>query len=139
MVHPLNRVPDFSEPFPIQRIATPEMAERLAKTTKSRIRRLEELIEGKKFRSYMAADGDRIIGWATSITVGEHTWVQGMFVTPAYRRRGIGKAILARLLRDDIAHGSRASVLTASHAGAMLYPHVGFEPIGKLLLYTPRK
>ena len=139
MMHRLKQLPKFPEPFPIQRVATVEMAERFTKAIRRRPMRLEELAEGKKIRSYVALDGDHIIGRATSITVGKHTWVQSMCVASQYRRRGIGKAILAQLLRDDRANGAKVSYLTASHAGAMLYPHVGFETIGQLLLYTPRK
>jgi GNAT superfamily N-acetyltransferase len=134
-----RRVPDLPTPFPIERVATIEMAKRFGKATRRRLTRAAELIDGTAIRSYVAIDRAQIIGWATSITVGEYTWIQGMFVAPRYRRRGIGKAILSRLLRDDHAHGAKASFLTASHAGAMLYPHVGFETIGQLLLYTPRK
>jgi GNAT superfamily N-acetyltransferase len=139
MTHRLQRVPEVAAQFPIQRVATAAMDEQLAKATRRRQTRTAELIEGRTMRSYVALDQEKIIGWATSISVVEYTWVQGMFVAPQYRRRGIGKAILSRLLRDDRAHGAKASFLTASHAGAMLYPHVGFETIGQLLLYTPRK
>jgi GNAT superfamily N-acetyltransferase len=138
MVHRLKRLPQFPQPFPIERVATMEMVERLCKATRRRHSGREDL-DGRTIRRYVALDDERIIAWAASITVGEHTWVQSMYVVRSYRRRGIGKAILARLLRDDRAHGAKASFLTASHAGAMLYPHVGFETIGQLLLYTPRK
>lgn len=139
MVHRLERVPDFREPFPVRRVTTAEMAERLNKATRRRQIRPEDLAEGARFRSYVAMDGPRVIGWGHSIAVGEHAWVQSMFVFPSYRRRGIGKAILSRLLRDDQSRRVKASYLSASHAGAMLYPHLGFETIGHLLLYTPRK
>jgi predicted acetyltransferase len=60
-------------------------------------------------------------------------------VVAAQRRRGIGTALLAKMLRDDRAHGARQSVLLASHAGALLYPHVGYEQIGMLLMFVRRK
>ena len=62
-----------------------------------------------------------------------------MFVEPDFRRRGIGKSLLLRMLRDDRAAGATLSVLLASHAGALLYPTVGYQEIGKLLLFTPRR
>jgi hypothetical protein len=31
------------------------------------------------------------------------------------------------------------SALLSSHTGALLYPHVGYEPIGELMIYTPKK
>jgi predicted acetyltransferase len=62
-----------------------------------------------------------------------------MHVDPAHRRRGIGRALLARMLQDDRALGSRCSVLTASHTGALLYPRLGYERIGTLFMFAPRR
>jgi predicted acetyltransferase len=61
-----------------------------------------------------------------------------MFVDPSHRRRGIGQALLSKMLWDDQAHGSKCSVLTATHAGALLYPRVGYERIGTLFMFGPR-
>ncbi len=62
-----------------------------------------------------------------------------MFVLPQHRRRGIATALLAQLLRDDRAGGAPQAVLTASHAGAKLYLTLGYQQIGTLLLFNPRK
>jgi hypothetical protein len=43
------------------------------------------------------------------------------------------------MLRDDRARGARRSVLLASHTGALLYPRVGYEQIGLMLVYAPRR
>lgn len=43
------------------------------------------------------------------------------------------------MLQDDHATGSTQAVLLASHTGAKLYPVVGYEQIGTLLLFTPRR
>jgi GNAT superfamily N-acetyltransferase len=137
MAHGLRQVPEFPEPFPIQRVATLEMADRLNKAAGRTHAGVADL-DGKKVRSFVALDDGRPIGWVTSFTIAEQSWVQSMYVAPPYRRRGIGKTLLAQLLKYDRAHGAKASYLTASHAGAMLYPHVGFQVIGQLLLYTPR-
>jgi GNAT superfamily N-acetyltransferase len=69
----------------------------------------------------------------------EATWCSNMYVEPAYRRRGIARAMLCRMLRDDREHGARQAVLLASHTGAKLYPVVGYRQIGTLLLFTPPK
>jgi predicted acetyltransferase len=62
-----------------------------------------------------------------------------MYVNASHRRRGIGRALLSRMLRDDRARGSKCSVLTASRTGALLYPHVGYERIGTLYMFAPRR
>jgi hypothetical protein len=40
------------------------------------------------------------------------------------------------MLQDDLKHGVNNSVLLASGAGSRLYPHVGYERIGSLLLFV---
>jgi predicted acetyltransferase len=62
-----------------------------------------------------------------------------MYVSASHRRRGIGWALLAKMLRDDRTRGSKSSVLTASHTGALLYPRVGYERIGTLYMFAPRR
>jgi hypothetical protein len=54
---------------------------------------------------------------------------------PAARRR---PGIAGADVRDDRAGGNSKSVLLASHAGALLYPNVGYEQIGALLIFAPR-
>jgi predicted acetyltransferase len=67
------------------------------------------------------------------------TWCADMYVNATHRRRGIGQALLCRMLRDDRARSSKCSVLTASHTGALLYPRVGYQRIGTLLMFAPPK
>ncbi|TPM41919.1 GNAT family N-acetyltransferase [Mesorhizobium sp. B2-3-4] len=62
-----------------------------------------------------------------------------MDVEPSHRRRGIGQALMAKMLRDDRAHGARSSVLMAMHAGALLYLRMGYEQIGTLFIFAPKK
>lgn len=47
--------------------------------------------------------------------------------------------MLAKMLRDDRARGVENSVLLSSHTGALLYPQIGYEQIGTLLLFAPKK
>lgn len=139
MMHRLRRIPKITSPATIQRVTTPAMADRLTKAAGARQVRPEDLQPGSRLRQYVATiDGD-IVGWVRSIACGDATWCSNMFVRPAHRRRGIGKALLARMLRDDRAGGATQAVLLASHTGAKLYPTVGYEQIGELLLYAPRK
>jgi GNAT superfamily N-acetyltransferase len=115
------------------------LADRLAKAARSRQVLPAHFAKHSLLRQYAALDGELPIGWVRSIVVGDATWVSNMYVEPKYRRRGIGKSLLARMLRDDRAAGAEMSVLLSSHTGALLYPHVGYERIGTLLLFTPRR
>jgi predicted acetyltransferase len=82
---------------------------------------------------------DEIVGWVRSIVVGNATWCSNMYVIERYRRRGIGRTLMCRMLRDDREHGAKSAVLLASHTGAKLYAAVGYEQIGTLLLFTPKR
>ncbi len=139
MIHRLRRIPRVAAPAVIRRVRTEAQADRLAKAARSRQILPEHLGEDSPQRQYVAMAGDAIIGWVGSIAVGDATWCQNMYVAPAYRRRGIARAMLCRLLRDDRAAGTVLAVLLASHTGAKLYASVGYAQIGTLLFFTPSR
>lgn len=138
-VQPLKRVPKRPSPAPIERVRTAELATRLAKATRSRPIPADLLGNDAPFRQYVALDGEHIVGRVRSVDAVGATWCADMHVSLSHRRRGIGQALLCQMLRDDRVRGSKCSVLTASHAGALLYPHVGYERIGTLLAFVPRQ
>lgn len=138
MVHDLRRVPRLTGPLPVRRVSDRAEADALAKAAgQEQIPGSELESEHPRIRQYAAWDGNRPVGWAQSIVVEPWTWCANVFVMPRYRRRGIGRAMIAQLLRDDRAAASRGSVLLASHTGCLLYQAVGYRQIGELLLYTP--
>lgn len=139
MIHRLRRIPRVAAPAVIRRVRTEALADRLAKAARSRQILPEHLSEESPQRQYVAMAGGAIIGWVGSIAVGDATWCQNMYVAPAYRRRGIARAMLCRLLRDDRAAGTVLAVLLASHTGAKLYASVGYAQIGTLLFFTPSR
>jgi predicted GNAT family acetyltransferase len=80
------------------------------------------------------------VGWARSVrTHDDCAWVSSVYVEPAHRNQGLGRALMHVLLADDARRGIRHSVLLASNAGARLYPRVGYRQIGLLLLFRPPK
>ena len=83
-------------------------------------------------------EGADIVGAVHCTDFGQAHWVSHMLVLRLHRRRGIGKALLCQLLRDARERGSDLSVLLSSHTGAKLYPVVGYEQIGELMLFKPR-
>jgi GNAT superfamily N-acetyltransferase len=138
-VQPLKRIPRPPCPAVIARVRTAELAARLGQITRTRPIPDDLLTDDAPFRQYVALDGEDIVGRVRSVSAAGATWCADMHVRPSHRRRGIGRALLATMLRDDRARGSRCSVLTASHTGALLYPHAGYERIGTLLMFAPRK
>jgi GNAT superfamily N-acetyltransferase len=138
-VQRLARIPKSSAAVVIERVRTPEMAAKLGKAT--RLRPIPDGLLGDDapFRQYVALDGEQIVGRVRSVDAAGATWCADMYVNASHRRRGIGQALLCRMLRDDRKRGSKCSVLTASHTGALLYPRAGYERIGTLFMFVPRK
>jgi GNAT superfamily N-acetyltransferase len=145
MAHSLTRIPRTEAPARITRVTTPALARRLAQATRSTPLDEAALADDSPLWQYVALDGDEPVGWVQSIMVRTETagngtpmtWCADMFVQPSHRRRGIGRALLERMLRDDRRRGSAAAVLSASHDGAKLYPGMGYDQIGQLFCYSP--
>lgn len=137
--HRLKRIPRTSPPATVQRLRTRALAEQFAKATRTRLIPQEHLSASAPFRQYVAVEGGEIVGWVRSVDAGKSTWCSNMYVRPSHRRRGIGASMLGKMLRDDRSRGATRSVLLSSHAGALLYPRVGYDQIGGMLIFAPRK
>jgi len=137
-VQPLRQIPDPPAAISIERVRTVERAAQLAKIVRRRPIAADLLGDGAPFRQYVALDGDAIVGRVRSIDAVGATWCAAMYVEPSHRRRGIGQALMSKMLHDDRARGSRCSMLLATHAGALLYPRMGYERIGTLLIFGPK-
>lgn len=137
-VQRLRQIPSPQAVVPIERVQTAERAAQLGKTMRRRPIADDLLGDGAPFRQYVAVDGDAIVGRVRSVEAVGATWCADMYVEPSHRRRGIGQALMAKMLHDDRVRGSRCSVLTATHAGALLYPRMGYERIGTLLIFGPK-
>lgn len=139
MVHPLRPI---ARPRPprgifVSRVLSARVADRLARMVGVRQILPEHLRPGAPLRQYIASRGRRIIGHVRSNMVGRASWCSNMYVIPKLRRRGIGRALVGRMLADDRKAGSREAVLLASHAGEKLYAAVGYRTIATLYLFTP--
>jgi GNAT superfamily N-acetyltransferase len=140
MVHDLARIEPMNEPLPIVRVTTKEQAGTLAKAARRQQILPEHLhADPPPMRQYVALDEEIPVGWVGSISACNSAWCTNMFVEPSYRRRGIARALMTRMLTDDKAAGADANVLLASHAGSKLYPTVGYQAIGELFLFAPPK
>lgn len=139
MAHTLRRIPRITCPATIHRVTTQAEADRVNKAAGQRQILPEHLEHGSRLRQYFAEIDGESVGMVRSITCAKGNWCSNMFVQPRHRRQRIGSALLAHMLRDDRAHGAKLAVLTASHAGAKLYASIGYEQVGTLLLFTPKK
>ncbi len=138
-IQPLKRIPKPPSSATIERVRTPALAAQLGRIIRRQPISADLLRDDAPFRQYVARDGKNIVGRVRSVDAAGATWCSDMYVDPSRRRRGIGRALLSKMLRDDRARGSKCSVLTASHTGALLYPHLGYERIGTLFMFAPIK
>jgi len=139
-VHRLLTVEPVEEPFQIVQVRTAAEANLLAKAARKRQILPKHLTaDPPPIWEYMAMDGDKPVGWVGCVDVFEtgFSWCTGMFVQAEYRRRGIARALMTRMLTDDRNADSKGNVLLASHTGAKLYPLLGYEQIGELLMFSP--
>src|SRR5262245_30234760 len=138
-VHRLKEIPRAANSVNLERVTTTQMAEQYGKASRTRPIPAEKLVKDAPFRQFVALDDDKIIGAVRSVDAGDCTWCSNMYVWPSHRRRGIGSALLCHMLRDDRRRGFKQSVLLSSHTGALVYPRVGYEQIGLLYIFAPRR
>jgi ribosomal protein S18 acetylase RimI-like enzyme len=65
------------------------------------------------------------------------SYVTHVFTHPAYRRRGLARTVMLRLLHDDAAQGITTSLLVASEEGDLLYRSLGYIRLATLLVLEP--
>ncbi|MBR5180345.1 MAG: GNAT family N-acetyltransferase [Lachnospiraceae bacterium] len=97
------------------------------------------------FVSWLALDGDRIVGTSGMSFVekppyfgcpsGKIGLLSSMFTDPEYRRKGIAKELLSRVVGEARAYGCGAVQITASDMGVLLYTDFGFVKNGNFMQY----
>ena len=97
------------------------------------------------FISWLAVDKDKIV--ATSgisfvekppyfgCTSGKTGLLSSMFVSKEYRRQGIAKELLARVVNAAKDYGCGTVQITASDMGVLLYSNFGFVKNGNFMQY----
>lgn len=136
-IHDLKDLPP-TDPR-VRRARTPADVARVAKVVRRRPASLGAAdVDDAEVRLYEARVGGNTVGWVQSVKAGRDGWVANLKVLAPHRRKGLGRALMAALLADDARLGRRRSVLLASHAGAMLYPLLGYQRIGTLMLLMPK-
>lgn len=97
------------------------------------------------FVSWLAMDGDRIVGTSGMSFVekppyfgcpnGRIGLLSSMFTDPEYRRMGIARELLSRVVREAKEYGCGTVQITASDMGVLLYTDFGFVKNGKFMQY----
>ena len=97
------------------------------------------------FVSWLALDGEKIIGTSGmsfvekppyfSCPTGRIGLLSSMFTDPGYRRMGIAKELLDRVINEAREYGCGAVHITASDMGVKLYTAYGFVHNGNFMQY----
>lgn len=96
---------------------------------------LRHLADGT-FVSWLALDGEKIVGTSGmsfvekppyfSCPSGRIGLLSSMYTDPAYRRKGIARELLSRVVEEARQYGCGAVQITASDMGVLLYTDFGF-------------
>ena len=123
---------DFFDATPHPWIGPPTTAKRRAELAFT-----AGLCAGKKPRAwqFVALEGGRAVGAALLFAYRGEGGIYDVVVDKAYRRRGIGTAMLARAGGQARALGLKAVGLAATGMGVGLYQKVGFEVAGRFGSY----
>ena len=97
------------------------------------------------FVSWLALDGDKIVGTSGMSFVekppyfscpnGRIGLLSSMFTDPNYRRKGIAKELLSRVVDEAKNYGCGVVQITASDMGVLLYTDFGFKKNGNFMQY----
>jgi GNAT superfamily N-acetyltransferase len=103
---------------------------------------LRHLADGT-FVAWLALDGERIVGTSGmsfvekppyfSCPSGRIGLLSSMFTDPDYRRMGIAKELLSRVVEEARAYGCGCVQITASDMGVLLYTDFGFVKNGNFM------
>ena len=98
------------------------------------------------FVSWLAMDGEEIVGTSGMSFVekppyfgcpsGKIGLLSSMFTSNAYRRQGIAKELLARVVQEAKEYGCGVVQITASDMGVLLYTDFGFRKNGNFMQYN---
>jgi GNAT superfamily N-acetyltransferase len=138
----LNEIPrvDAMRIHAVQRVTTEEQLTRMTRVTRRHLIYPVHLAEpDTTVRAYYVERNAEIVAWGrTVLRHPDASYVAGLYTQATYRRQGIASSIMQRMLIDDANQGVAYSVLLASHTGAHLYTHLGYQQLGMLHMFAPR-
>jgi len=97
------------------------------------------------FVSWLAMDGEKIVGTSGmsfvekppyfSCPSGKIGLLSSVFTDPDYRRKGIARELLSRVVEEARKYGCGVVQITASDMGVLLYTDFGFVKNGNFMQY----
>ncbi|KAK7959556.1 uncharacterized protein PG986_004410 [Apiospora aurea] len=89
-----------------------------------------------QFRMFAARRGSEVIGTGYLHCHSGIASIHSLFVHPAHRRRGIGRALVLYAMQEARAMGYQVATLTATAPAMDLLKKLGFKEFGAVKLYT---
>lgn len=106
----------------------------------------EKHLKDGTFISWLAVEGDKIIGTSGMSFVekppyysnpsGKIGLLSSMYTLKEYRRKGIAKQLLSRVMQEAKNYGCKVVQIGASDMGVLLYKDFGFSNNGKFMQFT---
>ncbi|MDA9148993.1 GNAT family N-acetyltransferase [Synechococcus sp. AH-229-G18] len=93
-----------------------------------------ELSDPQRICIGIAASADTLLAMACGWVVLDELQITVLGVEPEHRRRGLGRAVLKRLLLDASSAGARHAILDVAednHGARTLYSAFGFQTVGR--------
>ncbi|MFI7384840.1 GNAT family N-acetyltransferase [Streptomyces sp. NPDC049813] len=154
--HPLVRVLDAADPFLAAALALPHVAfahpgtatgpagaaelfaEVAARAGDGTVAACQERIRAGRTVVAAAVEDGVVLCSGMHLPVGDVTEIAGVGTLPAARRRGLGLAVTAALVREAVASGASTVFLSAGDDEvARVYTRLGFHPTGTALIAAP--
>lgn len=102
-------------------------------------------LNDNSYISWLALDGNKIVATSGISFVEKPPWyknptgkigiISSMYTVKEYRRRGIAKELLHRIVMEAKNHGCGTVHITASNMGVLLYSNYGFKKNGNFMQY----
>jgi GNAT superfamily N-acetyltransferase len=106
----------------------------------------EKHIDDDTFISWLALDGEKLVATSGMSFVekppyyanpsGKIGLLSSMYTIKPYRRRGIAKQLLDKVVNEARQYGCGAVHITASDMGVLLYKDYGFKKNGNFMQYV---
>lgn len=77
--------------------------------------------------TYWVARDGRMAAEGSVGVLHDHATFDAVETTPRFRRRGLGRHVMASLTNHSLEAGARQGILAASHEGRMLYESIGWQ------------
>ena len=94
-------------------------------------------VDGDAFHVVVASDAGELLAAGLAFDCDGDCGIFNIATLPHARRRGLGTAVTAALLRDARERGCETASLQSTEAAAGIYRSVGFRTLGRYVEYVP--